>query len=144
MLILLILGSLLLVMGVGGCSNETVVPDDSQLSEFSEMGGCGIMVDYNSNISVKNEKDVGIVFNQYINWARENNASIFGSDGNNWRFENATIHGTYNHTNYWKVNSNKYSSGGTKNGVEIAGGWTPKNVFDVSGNGEVVRLLGCV
>ncbi|MBN1385801.1 hypothetical protein JW968_02360 [Candidatus Woesearchaeota archaeon] len=105
--------------------------------DFSEITECivGVRVDYDSEIVVSKDKDVEQVFNNYISWAKDNDEDIFGY-GNNWRFENATVHGLYEGTKYWKVTASWFSEDDQK--------WRIQTVFDVSENGDVVRLLGCI
>lgn len=131
--IVALLGLLLIV----GCVQKEKQDNPPISEEFSEITECimGVQVDYNSEIVVKNDKDVEQVFNNYISWAKENNENIFGY-GNNWTFENATIHGIYEGTKYWKVTASWFSQDDQK--------WRIITVFDVSGDGDVVRLFGCI
>lgn len=70
--------------------------------EFPPIRGpvVGIDVDYNANNRVRSSSDVETVFNKFILYAKENNKEIspgpiLASFVDDWRFENATIHGTY-------------------------------------------------
>jgi hypothetical protein len=122
---LIILGTIL----ISGCFES----EDSEWVEIKE-NIVAVHVDYSSGIPVRNIANIEIVFNEFIAWAKDNDIDIFGSAyGNNWRFNEATIHGLYEDTKYWKVNASWYS--------EDKGIWRIKSVFDVNENGEVVRLL---
>ena len=105
--------------------------------DFPEIKQCILRaeVDYTADLDVADVNDVKTVFNKYIGWAQENDQDIFGY-GNNWTFGQASIHGTYKNIKYWKVTASVFSSEEQR--------WTTKEVFDVSENGEVVRLLGCI
>lgn len=105
--------------------------------KFSEIQECimGVQVDYTSNKAVQNKEDVATIFDEFIQYSKENNKDIFGY-GSNWRFESASIHGLYKRVKYWKVAASRFSERDKK--------WIIQTVFDVSENGEVVRLLGCI
>jgi len=123
--------------------NNKLKNDINELnSNFPEIkeGIIGIEVDYSSSVRVKTLKEVESVFNDYLNWAKENNKDVFGYPAKNWKFENATIHGMYNGKKYWKVVASRFED----NPEESASynKWIPKEVFDISEEGEVVRLLG--
>ena len=97
----------------------------------------GVHIDFRSGIQVFNETEVELVFIKFIKDAQDNQQPIFGDAyGNNWKFKNATIHGTYQGVKYWKVTALWYS------GEDQT--WHIKMVFDVSETGDVVRLLSCV
>ena len=129
--------ALLGVILIVGCVQKEKLDIPPTSEEFSEITDCigGVQVDYDSEMVVSNNKDVEQVFNNYISWAKESNEDIFGY-GNNWKFENATIRGIYEGTKYWKVTASWFSEDDQK--------WRIKTVFDVSENGDVVRLLGCI
>lgn len=114
-------------------TRNIIIPENN----FTEIQGCimGVIVDYISNKSVQNKEDAAVVFDEFIRYSKENNKDIFGY-GNNWRFENATVHGLYSGVKYWKVTASWFSEEYQK--------WMLKTVFDVSENGEVVRFLGCI
>ncbi|MFX0208844.1 MAG: hypothetical protein ACFFDT_22870, partial [Candidatus Hodarchaeota archaeon] len=114
------------------------LPSEGEFPEITETECImGIHMDYNSGILVRNETDVETVFNVFIRYSQENNLTIFGDAyGNNWRFENATIHGIYQGIKYWKITASWFSEENQK--------WHKKTIFDVSERGEVVRLLGCI
>ena len=107
---------------------------ESDTDEWPEIKGSitAIVVGYNSHIKVKNEVDVEIVFNEFILYLKANNQEINGY-GNNWRFDDAEIHGLYKGVKYWKIFSSWFS--------EEDQIWRSKSFFDVSESGEVVRLL---
>jgi len=125
----------LLIILISGCIQEPPLTVD----EFTEIQECilEVQIDYASNKTVQNEEDVAIVFNEFIQYSKDNNKDIFGSAyGNNWKFENATIHGIYEGTKYWEVTASWLLEEEQRGGI--------KTVFDVSENGDVVRLLGCI
>ena len=95
----------------------------------------GVAVDYESHMRIRNAEDVEEVFNQFIDYSKENDYDVFGY-GSNWRFDDASKHGLYEGTKYWKVSASWFSKQDSA--------WHQKNVFDVSEGGEVVRLLGCI
>jgi len=99
----------------------------------------GVNVDYTSNIKVSNLEDVKTVFNKYIESSKNRNESIFGY-GNNWRFDYAKIDGKYESKNYWAVTASRLVDGPEDSNFNK---WLPQEIFDVSEDGEVVRLLGC-
>jgi hypothetical protein len=119
-----------------GCSNSITGEGESD-DKWNEIHQCiaGVAVDYKSGISVSNINDVEIVFNQFINYSKVKNQDIFGH-GYNWKFDSASKHGLYKEVKYWKVSASWFS--------EEDKIWRKKEVFDVSENGEVVRLLGCI
>ena len=121
-----------------GCIHQPASPDTGEFPEITETECImGVHIDYVSGIPVQNETDVEHVFNTFIQYAQENDQVIFGDAyGNNWRFENATIHGMYQGVKYWKITASWFS--------EEDQNWHSKTVFDVSETGEVVRLLECV
>jgi len=132
----LVIGLIVGIALIAGCSQQE---DDTNSinGEFREIEECitGVHVDYRSGITVRHEADVELAFNDFISWAQENDEDIFGY-GNKWRYENTAIHGFYEGTKYWKVTASWFSEEDQE--------WRNKNVFDVSENGEVVRLLGCI
>ena len=132
-LIALILGTLSIPHCIQ-CGNGIT---DRIEEEFTEIEECimAVHVDYTSDIVVLTKADVEEVFTYFTNWAQDNDKDIFGY-GSNWRFEYATIHGLYEGVKYWKVTASWFS--------EEDRIWRTKSVFDVSENGEVVRLLGCI
>lgn len=95
-----------------------------------------VAVDYQTNMVVLDVSDVEVVFNKYIAYAKANNRSIFSGYNNNWRFDTASKHGLHNGVKYWSVSAMWLS--------EQDNQWRTKNVFDVSEEGKVVRLLGCI
>jgi hypothetical protein len=132
-LIALILGTLSIPHCIQ-CGNGIT---DRIEEEFTEIEECimAVHVDYTSDIVVLTKADVEEVFTDFTNWAQDNDKDIFGY-GSNWRFEYVTIHGLYEGVKYWKVTGSWFS--------EEDRIWRTKSVFDVSENGEVVRLLGCI
>lgn len=95
----------------------------------------GVAIDYESGMIVSKIDEVEIVFNKYILHSINNKQDIFGC-GTNWRFDFAEKHGLYEEIKYWKVSASWFS--------EEDQIWREIEVFDVSENGEVVRLLGCI
>jgi hypothetical protein len=102
----------------------------------------GVNIDYNSDMNVKNVSDVEFVFNKFIAHSKENNQEIFGHNPEFYKFKTATIHGTYQGKKYWKVTTEWY--GNDQENKYAYGKWLPEEIFDVSENGKVVRLLGCI
>jgi len=92
--------------------------------KFPEIKKCimGVDVDFNASMKVNSVADAETAFGKFIAFSRENNQEIFGYPADQWKAENATIHGTYQGKKYWAI----------------------QGVFDVSEDGEVVRLLGCI
>lgn len=125
---------------------ESIVNGGTENTEqkFSEIKECimGVNVDYNSNINVKSLSDVEVVFNKYIISSKENKKEIFGHNPEFYRFKSATIHGIYQGKKYWEVTTEWY--GNDPENKYAYGKWMPEEIFDVSENGEVVRLLGCI
>ena len=93
----------------------------------------GIIIDYQSRTYVNSYADIEAVFNEYIEYSQTNDLDIFGLS-NNWRYDNASIHGIYQGVRYFQVNASWYDDADQQ--------WHLKAVFDVSENGDVVRLLG--
>jgi hypothetical protein len=120
---------MLLVMA---CDDEGTVNND-----WTAITDCimNVAIDYQSGVTVTDPSGVGQAFNEYINFAKTNNQDIFGY-GNNWRFDNASKHGLYNNVKYWKVSASSFSA--------VDNQWHRQDVFDVSEDGKVVRLLGCI
>jgi len=133
-IIILIIFLILIVGGFVFYQQPQALSKDS----FTEIEECilGVHVDYDSRIRVQNEKDVRTVFNNFIIYSKSRDKDIFGYDSKNWRYENSTIHGLYQGKKYWKVTASWFSEEDQK--------WRINTVFDVSENGEVVRLLGCI
>lgn len=127
------------VILISGCILQPGPPsNEGKFPEITETECImGIHIDYDSGILVHNETDVETVFNAFIRYSQNNNQAIFGDAyGNNWRFENATIHGRYQGIKYWKISASWFSEEDHK--------WHVKTVFDVNEIGEVVRLLECI
>ena len=121
---------------ISGCVQQYTPPQD-----FPEIKDCvmGVAVDFSSNTTtmVRSATDVGNVFNEFIQYSEINNQGILGYDSSlKWKYVNSTIHGTYGAEKYWKVNASILYVNPQR--------WISKEVFDVSENGEVVRLLGCI
>jgi len=131
-LVLTFIGSILIIGYIQ--EKPTTTPAENKFTEIQE---CivGVQVDYTSNRVVQNKEDVATVFNEFIQYSKEKNKDIFGY-GKNWRFENASIRGLYKEVKYWKVTASWFSEKDKK--------WMPKTFFNVSENGEVIRLLNCI
>ena len=95
----------------------------------------GVAIDYESGMTVNKIDEVEIVFNKFILHSINNKQDIFGY-GDSWRFDLAEKHGLYKEIKYWKVSASWFS--------EEDQIWRKNEVFDVSENGDVVRLLGCI
>ena len=123
---------MVLLLTVVGCEDESAFDND-----WTPITDCimNVAVDYQSGVSVRDPAEVEGVFNEYITFARTNNQDIFGY-GNNWRFDNASRHGMYNNVKYWRVSASSFSL--------VDNQWHRQDVFDVSQDGKVVRLLGCI
>jgi len=106
-------------------------------NDWSPISDCimSVAVDYQSSIIVRDPTGVERAFNEYISFAKANSQDIFGY-GNNWRFYSASKHGMYEGVRYWNVFASWLSG--------LDNQWHKKNVFDVSEDGKVVRLLGCI
>ena len=95
----------------------------------------GVIIDYESGVIVHEIDGAEIVFKKYILHSKYNEQDIFGH-GYNWRSDSAEKHGLYKEIKYWKISASWFSDDDQV--------WRKKEVFDVSENGEVVRLLGCI
>ena len=106
-------------------------------NDWTPVSDCimSVAVDYQSSVIVRDPAGVERAFNEYISFARANNKDIFGYE-NNWRFDGTSKHGLYNGVKYWAVSASWFSVQDNQ--------WRTKNVFDVSEDGKVVRLLGCI
>ena len=126
--------SLLIMLGVVMFSCTDLGSSDDEWTTISD---CiiSVAVDYQSNVIVRDPAGVEVAFNKYVGFANRNNQNNFGY-GNNWRFDSATKHGLYEGVKYWSVSASWFS--------EQDNQWHKKNVFDVSEDGNVVRLLGCI
>ena len=96
----------------------------------------GVEVDYDAGMAVEDATDVESVFAEFLTFARENELDVLNEPAANWRFDSASPHGTYKCKRYWEVLASVYNDDDDQ--------WRPKCVFDVSEEGEVVRLLGCI
>jgi len=122
--------------------------------EFPEITRCimGVEVDYNSNMKVDSLSDVEVVFNKFAVYTYENNKSDIYGDVNfvgNWLFEKATIDGVYDGKKYWTVVAYRCEGKPGTNytcppGADCENPCLGRDSFDVSEDGEVVRLLGCI
>ena len=117
---------------VMACEDEGTVDND-----WTSIADCimNVAVDYQSGVTVRDPAGVEHVFNEYVNFAKTNNQDIFGY-GNTWRFEGTSKHGIHQGVKYWAVSASWFSVQDNQ--------WHAKNVFDVSEDGKVVRLLGCI
>ena len=106
-------------------------------TEWGKIPKCiiGMAVEYESHISIAGIEDVQRAFADFTDYAKENDVDVFGY-GSTWKFDEAAKQGTYEGIKYWKVIASWYS--------EDDDAWHQKSVFSVSGDGDVVRLLGCV
>ena len=129
--IFFILLVLVLLITPSACGNGQDAPEWGEISECI----MGVAVEYESHINIISVEDVQKAFTEFTDYARENHVDVFGY-GSNWRFDETTKQGTYEGTKYWKMMASWYS--------EDDSTWHQKNVFSVSENGDVVRLLGCV
>lgn len=136
--------SLLGIIFIVGCVQKEKQDTTPTNNEFSEIKECimGINVDYTSNTNVQDLSGVESVFSEFVMDLKEKKQEIFGHNPEFYRFKSATIHGTYQGKKYWEVTTEWY---GTDPENSFAyNKWMPEEVFDVSENGEVVRLLGCI
>ena len=119
-------------------ANLNINANVNQENLWPDLSDCivEVTIDYHSTAKVEDEKDAANVFNEFINWAKENNKEIFSGKGNNWRFQSAAPHGIYKNVKYWRITALWFS--------EQKQQWLPQIVFDVSEDGQVVRLLGCL
>jgi len=101
----------------------------------------GILSDYDSNTIVRNETEARNVFDEYIEYAADNNTAIFGYK-NKWRSEGAKYYGLYKGRKYWDINASFFYDN-PENQLSY-NKWIPKSIFKVSEDGNVVRLLGCI
>ena len=109
----------------------------TQAGDWNPITDCimNVAVDYQSSVVVRDPAGVEQAFNEYIGFAKTNNQDIFGY-GNTWRFGSTSKHGIYQEVKYWAVSASWFSVQDNQ--------WHEKNVFDVSEQGKVVRLLGCI
>ena len=116
------------------CADQITVEEEDVWENIQE---CivSVAIDYESGTTVGGLDEVELVFNRYIIHSIINQQKIFGR-GTNWRFDSAEKHGLYKEIKYWNVSASWFS--------EEDQLWQKKEVFDVSENGEVVRLLGCI
>lgn len=106
-------------------------------SDWTPITDCimNVAVDYQSRVVVRDPAGVERAFNEYVAFARANNQDIFGY-GNSWRFDSTSRHGVYEGVKYWAVSASWFSVQDNQ--------WRKKNIFDVSEDGKVVRMLGCI
>lgn len=106
-------------------------------NDWTTISDCimSVAVDYQSCVIVRDPAAVEVAFNEYISFARKYNQDILGY-GNNWRFDSTSKHGTYKRVKYWSVSASWFSEQDKQ--------WHKINTFDVSEDGKVVRLLGCM
>lgn len=131
--------SLVLAIWQNKQTSDLAVGDD----QFTKINECitDVSVDFNSETKVNSVSDVENVFNKFIANSKENNKEIFGHDPNYYKFKSAAIYGIYRGKKYWKVTSDWHG-----NDPEIKSSynkWQPEEIFKVSQDGEVVRLLVC-
>lgn len=119
-------------------NTNTNTNDNNQENPWPDLSGCvnGLLVDYHSTVKATNETEAGEIFQEYISWAQINHKEIFFGKGNRWQFQSAKPHGIYQGTKYWRITALWFS--------EIKQQWLPQIIFDVSENGQVVRMLGCL
>jgi hypothetical protein len=91
----------------------------------------GVVVDYDAGATVSTDAQAAEVFAEYIEQAISSETEIFGSPASSWSNPTADPDGTYQGVKYWLISAKLDGS-------------TAKTIFDVSEDGKVVRLLGCI
>lgn len=114
---------LLLAASLLGCGDD---------SKWKPIDRCimGVEVDFQSGIVVTQASDAVSAFSQYLAYAEANQIQVFGAPASSWTDVSANIDGTYSGKRYWRIHA-------LRDGVL-------QIVFDVSEDGDVVRLLGCI
>ena len=117
---------------MAGCSERSSPTGPQDFGEWPSLDDlfCCVTVDFETDVAVGDAQTAEQVFAQFMKFKRAREEDLFFW-GTHWQFEGAVRHGTFRGTKYWWIDTSLRAQDGERYVV---------HVFDVSQNGEVVRL----